>query len=69
LDCLEKLSGTESRFTVKAQEHMLHFLVDGGLTYLLIAEESCSREICFYYLEQVCASPRLLTLAGCPTSC
>jgi vesicle-associated membrane protein 7 len=56
LDCLEKLSGTESRFTVKAQEHMLHFLVDGGLTYLLVAEESCSREICFYYLEQVRAS-------------
>ena len=53
LDCLEKLSGTESRFTVKAQEHMLHFLVDGGLTYLLVAEENCSREICFYFLEQV----------------
>jgi vesicle-associated membrane protein 72 len=56
LDCLEKLSGTESRFTVKAQEHMLHFLVDGGITFLLIAEEGCSREICFYYLEQVCFS-------------
>ena len=53
LDCLEKLSGTESRFTVKAQEHMLHFLIDGGLTYLLVAEENCAREICFYFLEQV----------------
>lgn len=55
IDCMEKLSGQESRFTVKAQEHMLHFLIDGGLTFLLVAEESCSREICFYYLEQVCA--------------
>jgi Regulated-SNARE-like domain len=54
IDCLEKLSGTESRFTIKAQDHMLHFLVDSGLTYLLVAEENCSREICFYYLEQVC---------------
>ena len=52
IECMKKL-GADSRFTVKAQEHMLHFLVDGGLTYLLVAEENCSREICFYYLEQV----------------
>lgn len=53
LDCLEKLSGGDSKFTVKAQEHLLNFVVDGGLTYLIVSDEGYPREICFYFLEQI----------------
>lgn len=53
LDCMEKLSGQDSKYTVKAQEHLLNFTVVDGLTYLVVSEESYPREICFYFLEQV----------------
>jgi vesicle-associated membrane protein 72 len=53
LDCLEKMSSAESKFSVKAQEHLLNFSKDGDYTYLVVSEDACPREICFYFLEQV----------------
>lgn len=53
MDCLGKIDNPESRFTLKGKEHLLNFLVDDGITYLVVSEENYPREICFYFLEQV----------------
>lgn len=53
MDCMAKFESQESRFTLRGKEHLLNFLVQDGITYLVVSEENYPREICFYFLEQV----------------
>eukprot|EP01024_Parvocaulis_polyphysoides_P043263 TRINITY_DN3950_c3_g1_i3.p1 TRINITY_DN3950_c3_g1~~TRINITY_DN3950_c3_g1_i3.p1 ORF type:complete len:219 (-),score=24.85 TRINITY_DN3950_c3_g1_i3:343-999(-) len=53
-ETLGKLSQNDSRFTYAAENYNLNFLIQGGYTYLVVADKEYGREIPFYFLEQIC---------------
>lgn len=50
---LEKLPQEDTRVSYTQERHMFHVVVHGGLTYLVVAEESFGRRIPFAFLEDV----------------
>lgn len=54
IQCLQKCSASpDARFTYSCDRHTFNFLVQGGLTYLCVAEEEGGRQLPFAFLERV----------------
>lgn len=51
--CLEKLPAGDGKHTYVCDGHTFNFLVDGGVTYLVVAGEGVGRQIPFAFLERV----------------
>eukprot|EP00271_Cylindrocystis_brebissonii_P003658 TRINITY_DN1485_c0_g1_i1.p1 TRINITY_DN1485_c0_g1~~TRINITY_DN1485_c0_g1_i1.p1 ORF type:complete len:398 (+),score=70.43 TRINITY_DN1485_c0_g1_i1:219-1412(+) len=54
LDCLEHLNPSDgARQTAPHGEHALNFLIDGGFTYMVLADVDCPKESSFGLLERI----------------
>jgi len=53
VQCLQKCSKNNSRFTYTCDRHNFNFLVKDGLTYMVVADQEFSREVSFALLEKV----------------
>eukprot|EP00891_Asterochloris_glomerata_P001061 jgi/Astpho2/1061/Aster-07445 len=52
IQCLEKCPTDNSKFTFTCDKHTFNYLVDGGYTYLVVADEKYGRQIPFAFLER-----------------
>jgi len=53
IQCLEKCPTDNSKFTFTCDRHTFNYTVDGGYTFLAVAEEDYGRQIPFAFLERV----------------
>eukprot|EP00199_Chlamydomonas_sp_CCMP681_P006037 CAMPEP_0119106216 /NCGR_PEP_ID=MMETSP1180-20130426/3968_1 /TAXON_ID=3052 ORGANISM="Chlamydomonas cf sp, Strain CCMP681" /NCGR_SAMPLE_ID=MMETSP1180 /ASSEMBLY_ACC=CAM_ASM_000741 /LENGTH=221 /DNA_ID=CAMNT_0007091491 /DNA_START=32 /DNA_END=697 /DNA_ORIENTATION=+ len=53
IECLQKLTNPEPKFTIACDKHTFNFLQSNGFTYLVVADEAYGRQIPFAYLERV----------------
>ncbi|KAK9830315.1 hypothetical protein WJX72_010959 [[Myrmecia] bisecta] len=53
LQCLSKCPTDNSKFTFTCDRHTFNYLVDGGHTFLVVADENYGRQIPFAFLERV----------------
>ncbi|KAF2304628.1 hypothetical protein P3X46_019985 [Hevea brasiliensis] len=51
--CLQKLPGTNNKFTYNCDAHTFNYLVDNGYTYCVVADESAGRQVPMAFLERV----------------
>ncbi|KAL3146690.1 hypothetical protein ABBQ32_000917 [Trebouxia sp. C0010 RCD-2024] len=53
IQCLEKCPTDNSKFTFTCDRHTFNYLVDGGFTFLVVADEGYGRQVPFAFLEKV----------------
>ncbi|EFJ39880.1 hypothetical protein VOLCADRAFT_70298 [Volvox carteri f. nagariensis] len=53
IECLQKLTNPESKFTIACDRHTFNFLVHNGYTFCVVADEAYGRQIPFAFLERV----------------
>mmetsp|Transcript_18653 Transcript_18653/g.31347 ORF Transcript_18653/g.31347 Transcript_18653/m.31347 type:complete len:220 (+) Transcript_18653:55-714(+) len=53
IQCLQKCSETNSRFTYTCDHHNFNFVVEDGYTFLCVAEEALGRQIPFAFLQRL----------------
>lgn len=51
MECLANIGDPPPQFTIKGKEHLLNFLVDKGITYLVVSDATAPRENSFYFLD------------------
>lgn len=53
IQCLEKCPANNSKFTYTCDKHTFNYVVDGGFTFLVVADEQYGRQIPYAFLERV----------------
>lgn len=53
IQCLEKCPTDNSKFTFTCDRHTFNYLVDGGFTFLVVADEGYGRQVPFAFLEKI----------------
>lgn len=53
IQCLEKLPSTTNKFTYSCDGHTFNYLVENGLTYCVVADESVGRQVPMAFLERI----------------
>lgn len=53
MHCWTNLKDSTSRVTIVGDKHLLHFLSEDDIIYLVVSDASCPREIGFYFLDKV----------------
>eukprot|EP00884_Botryococcus_braunii_P011174 jgi/Botrbrau1/20057/Bobra.200_1s0062.2 len=53
IQCLERCPSDNTKFTYTADKYTFNFLVDGGFTYLVVADDGYGRQVPFAFLENV----------------
>lgn len=53
VQCLQKLPSNSSKYTYSCDGHTFNFLIDSGIVFLVVADESTGRSVPFVFLERV----------------
>ncbi|EIE23900.1 R-SNARE protein, VAMP72-family [Coccomyxa subellipsoidea C-169] len=53
VQCLDRVPSGNNKFTFTANQHSFNFLIDGGYTFLVVADEGFGRQVPFAFLENV----------------
>jgi vesicle-associated membrane protein 7 len=53
VQCLEKCPTNNTKFTFTCDKHTFNYLIDGGFTYLVVADENYGRQIPFAFLDKI----------------
>ena len=50
---LDKVPSNDAKFTYNSDRHTFNYLVDGGYTYLVVADDEIGRQVPFQFLERI----------------
>ncbi|KAH9540504.1 hypothetical protein CY35_14G008500 [Sphagnum magellanicum] len=53
IQCLHKLPTNNNKFTYSCDHHTFNYLVEDGITYLVVADDEFGRQIPFAFLERI----------------
>ncbi|CAK0754213.1 hypothetical protein CVIRNUC_002280 [Coccomyxa viridis] len=53
IQCLDRVPSGNNKFTFTAKGHSFNFLIEGGYTYLVVADEGYGRQVPFAFLESI----------------